>query len=122
MFFIFYFFFLMIRRPPRSTLDRSSAASDVYKRQIQGGALVNSTPEPAFPILQHDGLLRGYAWAIVLLSALLLQPVLVSRAAASWSGGPNANLQIEAMPNAQDTPAAIPDGAGGAIIVWEDFR
>src|SRR5678816_1799173 len=25
--------FLMIRQPPRSTLDRSSAASDVYKRQ-----------------------------------------------------------------------------------------
>ena len=31
------FFFLMIRRPPRSTLDRSSAASDVYKRQIEYG-------------------------------------------------------------------------------------
>ena len=34
--FFFFFcslFFLMIRRPPRSTLDRSSAASDVYKRQ-----------------------------------------------------------------------------------------
>ena len=30
------FFFLMIRRPPRSTLDRSSAASDVYKRQAAG--------------------------------------------------------------------------------------
>ena len=30
---LFVFFFLMIRRPPRSTLDRSSAASDVYKRQ-----------------------------------------------------------------------------------------
>ena len=30
------FFFLMIRRPPRSTLDRSSAASDVYKRQAEG--------------------------------------------------------------------------------------
>ena len=26
----------MIRRPPRSTLDRSSAASDVYKRQLVG--------------------------------------------------------------------------------------
>ena len=26
----------MIRRPPRSTLDRSSAASDVYKRQVYG--------------------------------------------------------------------------------------
>ena len=28
-------FFLMIRRPPRSTLSSSSAASDVYKRQIE---------------------------------------------------------------------------------------
>ena len=28
----------MIRRPPRSTLDRSSAASDVYKRQIYNGS------------------------------------------------------------------------------------
>src|SRR5450756_3257306 len=26
----------MIRRPPRSTQSRSSAASDVYKRQIEG--------------------------------------------------------------------------------------
>ena len=29
-------FFLMIRRPPRSTQGRSSAASDVYKRQAEG--------------------------------------------------------------------------------------
>ena len=29
----------MIRRPPRSTLDRSSAASDVYKRQAVGVAV-----------------------------------------------------------------------------------
>ena len=29
----------MIRRPPRSTLDRSSAASDVYKRQGAQGAI-----------------------------------------------------------------------------------
>ena len=36
-----FFFFLMIRRPPRSTLDRSSAASDVYKRQIKNLALVD---------------------------------------------------------------------------------
>ena len=28
------FFFLIIRRPPRSTQSRSSAASDVYKRQV----------------------------------------------------------------------------------------
>src|SRR5428012_19639 len=31
------FFFLMIRRPPRSTQSRSSAASDVYKRQHVDG-------------------------------------------------------------------------------------
>ena len=29
----------MVRRPPRSTLDRSSAASDVYKRQAIARAL-----------------------------------------------------------------------------------
>ena len=32
----------MIRRPPRSTLDRSSAASDVYKRQ----GLLRKSSEP----------------------------------------------------------------------------
>ena len=39
----------MIRRPPRSTLDRSSAASDVYKRQVLqgGGALVVGAVENA---------------------------------------------------------------------------
>ena len=30
----------MIRRPPRSTLERSSAASDVYKRQDYADKLV----------------------------------------------------------------------------------
>src|SRR5665254_16610 len=34
LFLFFFFFFLMIRRPPRSTRVRSSAASDVYKRQV----------------------------------------------------------------------------------------
>eukprot|EP00657_Telonema_sp_P-1_P005861 TRINITY_DN23627_c0_g1_i1.p1 TRINITY_DN23627_c0_g1~~TRINITY_DN23627_c0_g1_i1.p1 ORF type:complete len:109 (-),score=39.63 TRINITY_DN23627_c0_g1_i1:271-597(-) len=33
------FVFLMIRRPPRSTQSRSSAASDVYKRQGNPRAL-----------------------------------------------------------------------------------
>eukprot|EP00658_Telonema_sp_P-2_P023649 TRINITY_DN19480_c0_g1_i1.p1 TRINITY_DN19480_c0_g1~~TRINITY_DN19480_c0_g1_i1.p1 ORF type:complete len:351 (+),score=86.46 TRINITY_DN19480_c0_g1_i1:118-1170(+) len=35
------FFCLMIRRPPRSTLSSSSAASDVYKRQTQDDAIRN---------------------------------------------------------------------------------
>eukprot|EP00831_Metopus_contortus_P025248 TRINITY_DN21805_c0_g1_i1.p2 TRINITY_DN21805_c0_g1~~TRINITY_DN21805_c0_g1_i1.p2 ORF type:complete len:131 (-),score=37.48 TRINITY_DN21805_c0_g1_i1:6-398(-) len=32
----------MIRRPPRSTQGVSSAASDVYKRQVHGTAILNS--------------------------------------------------------------------------------
>ena len=37
----------MIRRPPRSTLDRSSAASDVYKRQtLFSGAYNDLTGKP----------------------------------------------------------------------------
>src|SRR5678816_914551 len=37
----------MIRRPPRSTLDRSSAASDVYKRQIMGPCAGGAVYSPA---------------------------------------------------------------------------
>src|SRR5678809_1648734 len=41
----------MIRRPPRSTLDRSSAASDVYKRQAMDSPCARtatSAPMSAF--------------------------------------------------------------------------
>eukprot|EP00828_Plagiopyla_frontata_P005770 TRINITY_DN12390_c0_g1_i1.p3 TRINITY_DN12390_c0_g1~~TRINITY_DN12390_c0_g1_i1.p3 ORF type:complete len:132 (-),score=21.13 TRINITY_DN12390_c0_g1_i1:542-937(-) len=39
----------MIRRPPRSTLSSSSAASDVYKRQVQGTVrMVGSTQANLF--------------------------------------------------------------------------
>ena len=43
-------FFLMIRRPPRSTHCISSAASDVYKRQLLKSKMYfasNSTPSPS---------------------------------------------------------------------------
>ena len=40
----------MIRRPPRSTLDRSSAASDVYKRQRHDG-LRAANDDPVLPAL-----------------------------------------------------------------------
>ena len=33
----------MIRRPPRSTQSRSSAASDVYKRQMHARAVLDAT-------------------------------------------------------------------------------
>ena len=41
----------MIRRPPRSTLDRSSAASDVYKRQVYYGHIID---------IGHFGKIRKY--------------------------------------------------------------
>ena len=39
------FFFLMIRRPPRSTQPTSSAASDVYKRQVKHNELPRFTAQ-----------------------------------------------------------------------------
>ena len=45
----------MIRRPPRSTLDRSSAASDVYKRQpFTRDAITLSTEEIDFRRMLDD--------------------------------------------------------------------
>ena len=43
----------MIRRPPRSTLDRSSAASDVYKRQGINEALFGNDAKFIFFLLFH---------------------------------------------------------------------
>src|SRR5678815_917088 len=42
----------MIRRPPRSTLDRSSAASDVYKRQGKLGD--GSSPDDGIYVLMKE--------------------------------------------------------------------
>src|SRR5674536_401418 len=50
----------MIRRPPRSTLSSSSAASDVYKRQASGRAHAAARPD-ALGFLQVDGHVRVYA-------------------------------------------------------------
>ena len=49
------FFFLMIRRPPRSTLDRASAASDVYKRQaaLRLGLVAGLEAQPEGHVLGH---------------------------------------------------------------------
>ena len=49
----------MIRRPPRSTLDRSSAASDVYKRQVFGGHLVAQQGELGDEFVGEDAGPRG---------------------------------------------------------------
>src|SRR5664280_2633053 len=57
----------MIRRPPRSTLSSSSAASDVYKRQVKDHAVVAKRIEKVLALLpllgerrlQQGGTLSG---------------------------------------------------------------
>jgi len=47
----------MIRRPPRSTRKESSAASDVYKRQVEvgnGQLLVNGRPITIYGVNRHE--------------------------------------------------------------------
>ena len=63
-----FFFFLMIRRPPRSTLDRSSAASDVYKRQrvTPPSALPSLRICNFFSLLNRDGIRRRFPCATCL--------------------------------------------------------
>ena len=55
----------MIRRPPRSTLDRSSAASDVYKRQgLQVGKAIEELDiadlEAQLAFVTNPGLINIY--------------------------------------------------------------
>ena len=50
------FIFLMIRRPPGSTQGRSSAASDVYKRQVGGNTITFPVEIPTGSYLEFRGM------------------------------------------------------------------
>ena len=63
----------MIRRPPRSTLDRSSAASDVYKRQGLAGAVLTRN-ETIMTNDYHAGF-STEAFAEIALSSVLGVPL-----------------------------------------------
>src|SRR5678810_1031100 len=66
----------MIRRPPRSTLDRSSAASDVYKRQVENhGTTTFSLVLPAAKPQQSK-----MNPSVVLLDDVLIQAAVTSAA------------------------------------------
>eukprot|EP00657_Telonema_sp_P-1_P001156 TRINITY_DN12555_c0_g1_i1.p1 TRINITY_DN12555_c0_g1~~TRINITY_DN12555_c0_g1_i1.p1 ORF type:complete len:111 (-),score=46.07 TRINITY_DN12555_c0_g1_i1:184-516(-) len=45
----------MIRRPPRSTQSRSSAASDVYKRQTLSGGFMGNVPHVEAKVVGDRG-------------------------------------------------------------------
>ena len=76
----------MIRRPPRSTQSRSSAASDVYKRQVQaqaGHVSIESTR--VYLHLTNDWLAGEYRRAadLIELGALMCLDALHRRATAA---------------------------------------
>jgi hypothetical protein len=58
---------------------------------------------------------------VLVVSAVLLGSV-AAPASATWPTDPSVNLPIATSPITRFAPQIITDGAGGAIIVWEDIR
>eukprot|EP00656_Telonema_subtile_P039591 TRINITY_DN4468_c0_g1_i1.p1 TRINITY_DN4468_c0_g1~~TRINITY_DN4468_c0_g1_i1.p1 ORF type:complete len:104 (-),score=22.16 TRINITY_DN4468_c0_g1_i1:15-326(-) len=67
----------MIRRPPRSTLSSSSAASDVYKRQVHGWSHDDQLQLSQYALKrQSSRILSGLCCAALLCCALRCVAVL----------------------------------------------
>ena len=67
------------------------------------------------PQLSHS--LRLVGIVVLVLSVLSVRPAL-----AAWPHSPGTNVPICTASGEQTVPQSISDGAGGAIIVWEDTR
>ena len=65
---------------------------------------------------------KSRAFFLVTAGLLALELLLPRHAAAAWSNDPNENLPICTAPNHQQLPAIVSDGAGGAIVAWQDSR
>mgnify|MGYP003378022294 CR=1 FL=1 len=109
----------MIRRPPRSTLDRSSAASDVYKRQNQCGISLDSSGE----ILNHRGY-RAHSDTAPINECLAAAMIILS----GWDGDcdfidpmcGSGTIAIEAAYIARNiAPGLLRDDFG--FMSWADF-
>eukprot|EP00656_Telonema_subtile_P033255 TRINITY_DN3673_c0_g1_i7.p1 TRINITY_DN3673_c0_g1~~TRINITY_DN3673_c0_g1_i7.p1 ORF type:complete len:954 (+),score=139.96 TRINITY_DN3673_c0_g1_i7:103-2964(+) len=84
----------MIRRPPRSTLSSSSAASDVYKRQDL--ELITSWPRIHVLLLQHSGI-SGTLPADVFSRATSLQVLLMDGLQVSGTIAPGLFANLTAI-------------------------
>jgi beta propeller repeat protein len=62
-------------------------------------------------------ILQGFL-GVLLTTALLVPSIVLSQ----WSGNPKVNNLISNAANDQVNAASVSDGAGGAIIVWQDKR
>src|SRR5258706_15647539 len=66
-------------------------------------------------------LFLGYMWSAILLS--LIESPCPGVAWADWPHDPNnGNVALCAATGIQDLPTIAADGAGGAIVTWEDQR
>eukprot|EP00657_Telonema_sp_P-1_P009290 TRINITY_DN3489_c0_g1_i3.p1 TRINITY_DN3489_c0_g1~~TRINITY_DN3489_c0_g1_i3.p1 ORF type:complete len:103 (-),score=25.46 TRINITY_DN3489_c0_g1_i3:378-686(-) len=65
----------MIRRPPRSTQSRSSAASDVYKRQPQQGMVAVVQPPGMVAVTMRTYRMGAGSWCLVILLVLIFWPL-----------------------------------------------
>lgn len=57
-----------------------------------------------------------------LLLSLLLTSACTAPAAAAWPSDPDVNVTLCTAAGTQQSPSICSDGAGGAIIVWMDYR
>ena len=60
--------------------------------------------------------------ASISLVAAVLLPLFFSLSEASWPDDPTVNLPVCVTAQMQSRPVAISDGAGGIIVVWQDYR
>ena len=110
----------MIRRPPRSTLSSSSAASDVYKRQVQvlegtGAENVQGWYPRAFGVLDTEGVLEVVSAFeggthdqeyLILAKGMRIKPVDHREADDHWAYG-------ELLEGAEGRPTSVVQVAGG---------
>lgn len=59
---------------------------------------------------------------VVGVAVVLISVCIVSTAHAMWVDHPSANVSVCSVGGWQALPTSVPDGAGGAIIVWPDSR
>ncbi|MBK7367644.1 MAG: hypothetical protein IPJ04_06935 [Candidatus Eisenbacteria bacterium] len=56
------------------------------------------------------------------LAAAALLALLLAAPALAWPNDPTVNVPLCTAANAQIEPVSVPDGSGGAIVLWSDLR
>ncbi|MBI3539043.1 MAG: hypothetical protein HY076_02070 [Candidatus Eisenbacteria bacterium] len=117
--------------------DRRGTASDVYAMRVgpngvlgsgwpaDGRALCTAAQDQVAPVIASDGVGGAYiAWEDYRAGGsnpdIYVQRVNAGGAIAA--GWPASGVDVCTLTSVQGHPSIVRDGAGGAIVVWEDFR